>query len=606
MILQLSNGTYLHTAYAVSNIPEEFTAEDWSLTSQEGMHYIGTYIDSSSVESTDPTQYSWEELLDTAIDDTDSEGEMPVADYQAQIDALQDQVSILQTDKEDLAGNIEINANNVATASELGSTAQDLALEANQVAQATGQHFWSTKELTYFLSTDTTVDTSKTYYSYDGTDYTEVTPIGTEDPSTEGWYEALGTGAYVTAQTQDEFKQTPTGKNSLWNSLGMLFRSGLNYLLAILAGGADGTGPKGIAIYDGQGNTDNNMVAQFTDSGSVIGKDAKTIIGSNRIIMLNEEGVGLFEATGTGQSISQRVSEYYGIMLTHTMTLDYTIFTKGIPPQGTEFNIEYDYGGPTPKQPAFTVGVWKSYDFENPDINTIEIVYDGAQTISISYEKLMPYWGDAEIVGLSYTLTSDAPAFTLGNRALDNTKGAYSLAVGNSIIASENYQTVLGKYNVEEANTILIIGNGTDDNNRANILEVDTQGSITASGDIIAGKTLVVNNDSGTKVNITSNGAIRRNGSNIFAFATASGTSTLTTGHVTHTTSYTLPANYNRILAVRAIDTNHQSILQLTAFNVNGDGSYGATCSLVAHFYNRSSSNAGSTTVTWELCIGAF
>ena len=47
----------------------------------------------------------------------------------------------------------------------------------------------------YTLSTDSTVDPTKTYYSYDGTNYTAVTPVGTENPSTEGWYEKSTTPA---------------------------------------------------------------------------------------------------------------------------------------------------------------------------------------------------------------------------------------------------------------------------------------------------------------------------------------------------------------------------------------------------------------------------
>ena len=69
----------------------------------------------------------------------------------------------------------------------------------------------------------------------------------------------------------------------------------------------------------------------------------------------------------------------------------------------------------------------------------------------------------------------------LGNRATA-LKGL--LLLWAYIIASGNYQTV-GKYNVEKANTILIIGNGTDDNNRANVLEVDTQGNITANNHVV-------------------------------------------------------------------------------------------------------------------------
>ena len=42
MVLELSSGVYLHTAYAVSNIPNLFTEDDWSLDSQEGRRYGGT------------------------------------------------------------------------------------------------------------------------------------------------------------------------------------------------------------------------------------------------------------------------------------------------------------------------------------------------------------------------------------------------------------------------------------------------------------------------------------------------------------------------------------------------------------------------------------
>jgi hypothetical protein len=63
-------------------------------------------------------------------------------------------------------------------------------------------------------------------------------------------------GAHVTMATQDEWEQEQSGPNSLWNALGMLFRDGLNNLLAIL--------PSGVAIYDGNGNDEENVVASFT------------------------------------------------------------------------------------------------------------------------------------------------------------------------------------------------------------------------------------------------------------------------------------------------------------------------------------------------------
>jgi len=63
--------------------------------------------------------------------------------------------------------------------------------------------------------------------------------------------------------------ETPAAtRNTLWNSLGMLFRRGTNIILAILTG----TSP-GIAFYDGAGNSDSNIIAKFGASGARIGKE---------------------------------------------------------------------------------------------------------------------------------------------------------------------------------------------------------------------------------------------------------------------------------------------------------------------------------------------
>lgn len=58
--------------------------------------------------------------------------------------------------------------------------------------------------VSYALSADTTVDSTKTYYTRTGSDpnyiYTAVTPTGEENPTTEGWYEQSvtgGTDAYL-------------------------------------------------------------------------------------------------------------------------------------------------------------------------------------------------------------------------------------------------------------------------------------------------------------------------------------------------------------------------------------------------------------------------
>lgn len=78
-------------------------------------------------------------------------------------------------------------------------------------------------------------------------------------------------GAHVTEVTQEEWSDTGgssyhSGANSLWNSLGMLFRDGLTNLMAVLT--------SGVAIYDGLGNAASNIVASFTSTGATIGKTA--------------------------------------------------------------------------------------------------------------------------------------------------------------------------------------------------------------------------------------------------------------------------------------------------------------------------------------------
>lgn len=111
--------------------------------------------------------------------------------------------------------------------------AEDLAAKAEKVAAATSQHFW-----------------------YDDN------------------------GAHVTEATQDEWAESQSGPNSLWNSLGMLFRDGLTNLLAILT--------DGLVVYDGEGNANANTVAAI---GKIVrlGYEAAAhiAIGSGSIDMMH-------------------------------------------------------------------------------------------------------------------------------------------------------------------------------------------------------------------------------------------------------------------------------------------------------------------------------
>lgn len=97
------------------------------------------------------------------------------------------------------------------------SNAETLAEQAEAVASATGQHFWPDDD-----------------------------------------------GVHVTEVTQDEWSDSTSpsyhsGANVLLNALGQLFRDGLNNILAIVSGN-----DPGVAIYDGEGNAADNIMALFS------------------------------------------------------------------------------------------------------------------------------------------------------------------------------------------------------------------------------------------------------------------------------------------------------------------------------------------------------
>lgn len=107
----------------------------------------------------------------------------------------------------------------VQDAHDLAASVESIAQEAKEVAEATGQHFWPDDD-----------------------------------------------GVHVTEVTQDEWNDSTSpnyhsGANVLLNALGQLFRDGLNNILAIVSG----TDP-GIAIYDGEGNAADNILALLTKS----------------------------------------------------------------------------------------------------------------------------------------------------------------------------------------------------------------------------------------------------------------------------------------------------------------------------------------------------
>lgn len=541
MILTLPDGRILHTAYSDNNVGDP---AGFSLTDQAGATYKGTYIDNSSSENTDPNAYYWEELFNPDIDDTDPDDNYGTLTEMAEIAALQSQLNALQDRAQELNETLsQANANI--------SGAADLANAADQVANATNQHFW----------TDT-----------NGVHITEV--------SNEEWNDPNG------ANYQ-------SGSNSLFNSLGLLFRKGLNYLVNILAGTTPET--RGLVLYDGAGNDDSNIIARFLGSETIIGKDgqARTAINSGKIAMVNADNLEMFKAESSGSTITQNITDFIinSNVIYSGNTADVYIFPNGIPPTGKSFilrvisDISFNVN--------FTVGTAATINNSDNGYNNV-FVYDGNNKITVTAGGAGDPEADLEPLYTVYQNSIDAPSFTLGTRTPGNSDGAYSTAIGQDIIANYDYQIAVGKFNAAEDKAV-IIGNGTSDNNRNNILTVSNAGALTAAGDITAGGKLSYEQG---RINYVSSNTNYVNDLYIGKMAIISGSETLNVN--TANTNIDKPVLYGYTF-------KYNPNVQLTMLNIGGNYYQKCTCAspdTTGFTIRIRAGNApGNVTVNW-LAIG--
>lgn len=153
--------------------------------------------------------------------------------------------------------------------------AKDAADEALEVATATSQHFWSDDI---------------------GAHVTDVTK--------REWKQAEETGF------EDESKPY---FNSLWNSLGMLFRTALTNLVSITR--------SAIAFYDGEGNGQGNVVASFGKDGAVLGRDAEPHVGVTKDEVAFYDGEGELERNKVSR-ISEDGARFGRVTDMHAQTGD--------------------------------------------------------------------------------------------------------------------------------------------------------------------------------------------------------------------------------------------------------------------------------------------
>lgn len=87
-------------------------------------------------------------------------------------------------------------------------------------------------------------------------------------------------------------------------------------------------------------------------------------------------------------------------------------------------------------------------------------------------------------------------------------KNNNAVALGNNTKTNMNEQVVLGKFNTESNDAYLVIGNGTSNSDRKNVVEVKTNGTINTKGDLIVNGSGRINTLTLGNTEINNSGAI--------------------------------------------------------------------------------------------------
>jgi len=165
--------------------------------------------------------------------------------------------------------------------------------------------------------------------------------------------------------------------------------------------------------------------------------------------------------------------------------------------------INFTYG--TSDQIQYTITFNSTFD-DGPDYTytgNLTISYDGDRTFTFhqyngnwicesdstysgSHNPSYPCYYD-----VSYIMahgTSKAPSMTFGTREVNNEIAPFSTTIGEGLYANSDNQLSIGKYNLNNdplTNPFMfVIGNGQNDSNRSNALEVDQYGNLNVNGNM--------------------------------------------------------------------------------------------------------------------------
>ena len=268
----------------------------------------------------------------------------------------------------------------------------------------------------------------------------------------------------------------------------------------------------GAFIVDPSGATVATYSAQ-TVLGNLNGLNYLTLSHNGLSLTVDGGATNIFDVRLAGssssytKSFSQTYSQYgsYGNLgLNRNMsdgTLALVINMRNSLDSGNVYTETYNFTVGTPS----TVSAFK-YEDATYGHQEITIQFTGADIILIdAYNQpnaTLSLWGTA-----TFPVTTNRTTYmTFGTRASSAVNGQYSVAEGYGVEASgayshaQNYntvaayddQTALGKFNDNQSNTAVEIGNGTSNAARSNALTVDWYGNVETAGGIETGDEAII------------------------------------------------------------------------------------------------------------------
>lgn len=319
--------------------------------------------------------------------------------------------------------------------------AQDVAEMAAEVAGAIGQHFWTDEA-----------------------------------------------GVHVSNEEGD-----PEGsRNSIFNSLGLIFREGANYLMGLVSGSVVGgsSSDRGMAIFDGLGNAAANVIAWFGRNGIRVGKQSERHLSVTSSMLSFSDG-GQEETSAIGAN-----STFVVDGSTPAITFG------GRASNGTVGNYSAAFGQNVTASGNYSAAFGLSAvasGYGSHAEGTLSNA-SGYASHAEGNSRASGAWSHAE--GSSCKAegqNSHAEGFdTRASGDFSHAEGYSTVASGNGSHASNfftvshgAYQTAVGKYNiVDDSNEgpedigefALIVGNGTAEDARSNAATLDWSGNLWLAG----------------------------------------------------------------------------------------------------------------------------